>query len=75
MTPNQILLFIIIVAILMISTIYLMIRNQWVYEQQLFLIHNNIDKAPSYNEMLFKYFYIWNIDKLIKIDERLKKKV
>ena len=53
----------------MITCIYLLIRNMWVYEYRTNLIWSDFDKykkLPSYNDMVLKYWYKYNFDDFLK---------
>lgn len=53
---------------LLSSAIMLQIRNNWVYNKRIELLHKGMDKyklLPSYDTMMYK-FWIWNIDKFIE---------
>ncbi len=59
------LLEIILIAYLVFG-IYMIIRNDWVYEQKIKLIDEGKDKNYlSYDEML-KKFWVWDVEKLRK---------
>lgn len=49
----------------LITCIYMLIRNMWVYEYRTNLIWSDFDKyekLPSYNDMVLKYWYKYNFD-------------
>ena len=60
----------IMVIIGIILCIYFIFRNVWVYEKRInILFDDGIEKyktLPSYERMLIKYFYIWDVDKILK---------
>ena len=57
----------IIAWMLMFISVYMLFRNQWVYNQRIYLINTNFDlylKLPTYDCMMFK-FWVWNVDKFL----------
>jgi hypothetical protein len=58
----------IVVLLVFFSTIYMLIRNTWVYNIRMEVLHEDFItycKLPSYDNMLYKYFYIWNKQKFL----------
>jgi len=61
----EILLIISIIGL--ITTGYILIRNQWVYDKRIEALKNDVNeynKLPTYEKMLFKYPFCWDIEKL-----------
>lgn len=53
----------------LITSIYMLIRNMWVYEYRSNLIWSDFkkfEKLPSYNDMMYKYWYKYNFDDFLK---------
>jgi hypothetical protein len=44
---------------------YFFVRREWVFRQRLTVIMrtDNIATYPEFNDMLFKYWWVWNVDK------------
>lgn len=60
-----------ICLIILISTlfigIYFLMRNEWVYHRRINLIDKDeLNNYLSYDEILYRKFWIWNIEKLRK---------
>ena len=46
---------------------YMLKRNQWVHDNRIDILHKSMgeyDQLPEYDEMMYKYWYIWNINKI-----------
>ena len=55
----------IILLFYLVFDIYMIIRNDWVYEQRKKLIDEGKDKNYlSYDEMLNKFWWVWDAEKL-----------
>jgi len=49
--------------------IYFLIRNNWVYSARISLLNEDIKlyySLPSYKQMMYKYFYIWDKNWFVK---------
>lgn len=47
---------------------FMLIRNNWVYDERVKLMHRNMDdynSLPSYNRMFFE-FWVWDIERFIE---------
>lgn len=54
-------------AFLLLLCLLAEIRNNWVCNKSIELIYSDYDtfkRLPSYDAMLFRYFYIWDIKKM-----------
>ena len=52
-----------------LTGIYVLIRNDWVLKVRLAQIHRDMDsydKWPSYNAMLYRRPFCWNVEKLVR---------
>lgn len=50
-----------------VFAIYILFRNEWVYNCRTFLLHSNYDtykKLPSYDKMVLK-FWVWDVNKFL----------
>lgn len=50
---------------LIVLCIYGCIRNEWVYRKRLAMIDQDLDlyrSLPSYEAMLYRYFWVWNFE-------------
>ena len=55
----------IILIVYLVFGIYMIVRNDWVYEQRIKLINEGKDKNYlSYDEMLNKFWWVWDAEKL-----------
>jgi len=55
-------------VIFIFITVFIWIRNNWVYKNRIKLIDDDWEaykKLPSYDQMMFK-FWVWDINKFIK---------
>jgi len=55
----------ILYAIVMLVSVFLFIRNEWVLKERISVIENNYqlyEKLPSYDYMVL-HFWIWDIEK------------
>jgi hypothetical protein len=72
-------LLLIILGLLILFTIYVMVRNNWVYIVRIRLLKNNVklhEKLPGYCSMLFDCeFWRWDINYYLseKYQKRLRK--
>lgn len=65
-------LFYLIIVFFILLCIYALIRNQWVYDTYTELVWTDYEKykqLPPYQTTMFKYFFIWNIEKLIEYNK------
>ena len=66
----------VIMTICICIMIYLVFRNQWVYSKRINLLYNDIseyNKLLEYGDMLYKRFWIWDIEKLKKGNQNGKR--
>lgn len=58
----------VIFLISIIISIYNLIRIEWVYQQRTKAIYSDeYDNLPTFNKMLYKYWYIWDVEKIKKL--------
>lgn len=54
-----------VTAMIFVTSLYVLHRNNWVYNQRMRLIHEDWDsyqRLPSYDDMM-KKFWIWDVKK------------
>ena len=54
--------------LILVASVYVLARNQWVCRKRIALIDKDFKAylaAPTYNQMLFRYFWDWNFGRLV----------
>lgn len=54
--------------LILVASAYVLARNQWVGRKRIALIDKDFNAylaAPTYNQMLFRYFWDWNFGRLV----------
>lgn len=57
-----------VTGIFIFLLLYFYVRTDWVFRKRIEMIYKNYDKCkklPSFNKCVFKYFLVWDINKLV----------
>lgn len=64
-----IVLFFILLLFILASSVYFLIRNNWVYKQRVFVLremgYDEYSKLPSYDNMMYKSPFCWDVNKYL----------
>ena len=55
-----------VVGVVVFTLAYFWVRREWVFRERLRLLLGNedLDRVPAFNDMLFRWWWIWSMEEL-----------